>query len=350
MSAPPPRRPAARRRAVVVPAALAALLLAGCGEHAVLGPDGPAARSIARLGWFMLIAAFVIGGGYLLGLGYALWRGGRRPATPPGEGGRPAHGERDERSERGLVVAGGVVLPVLVIAALTTLSLNILNDRPPPDALSLHVIGHRYWWEVRYPAAGATPGFTTANEFVIPVGRPVAITLDSADVQHSFWLPDLAGKMDLYPGRTNQLVIQADHTGRYRGQCAELCGVQHANMAFTVQAVPPDEFAAYLTHHAALAAPPDTDAERAGQAAFLSRPCAGCHTIRGTAAAGELGPDLTHLASRRTIGAGVAPNDRGHLGGWVANSQTMKPGNEMPPVPLTPQQLQDLLVYLESLE
>ncbi|MEZ5264478.1 MAG: hypothetical protein R2755_22475 [Acidimicrobiales bacterium] len=111
------------------------------------------------------------------------------------------------------------------------------------------------------PGSGATPGFTTANEFVIPVGRPVAITLDSADVQHSFWLPDLAGKMDLYPGRTNQLVIQADHTGRYRGQCAELCGVQHANMAFTVQAVPPDEFAAYLTHHAAPSAPPDTDAD-----------------------------------------------------------------------------------------
>jgi cytochrome c oxidase subunit 2 len=326
------------RRGTVRPwwvAALApgALATACSDDHNVMRPDGPHGSSIADLGWFMIITAGVIAVVFVGLLLRALWRGGRRA--------RPAN----DRSERAFILAGGVALPLAVVGTLTVLSLNVLNDHAPAGALHITVTGHQYWWEVRYDDAG----FTTANEFVIPVGRPVQFTLRSDDVIHSFWVPDLGGKIDMVPGHTNKVVLQASTPGRYRGQCAEYCGLQHAKMAVIVEAMAPADYDAWQQHESGPAVAATTAEARAGQEAFGALPCASCHTIRGTAARGDVGPDLTHFAARQTLGAGAAPNDRGHLGGWIANAQTTKPGNAMPPIPMSPEQLQAVLGYLESL-
>jgi cytochrome c oxidase subunit 2 len=221
-----------------------------------------------------------------------------------------------------------------------------LADDHGPATEHITIIGHQYWWEVRYDGTDAL----TANEFHIPVDEDVAITLESADVVHSLWVPELGPKRDLIPGRVSEITWHAEQTGRYRGQCAEFCGLQHANMAFYVVVEPRDSFDEWLALQESDAAEPSTQAERAGLDAFVEQPCASCHAIRGTEADGDLGPDLTHLASRETIGAGVARLDRGHLGGWISDSQSLKPGNLMPPITLSPEQLQSLLAYLESLK
>jgi cytochrome c oxidase subunit 2 len=319
-----------RRRVPLTILPLAGLLVASCsGDHDVLSPQGSQADGIAALGWFMIATATVIAVVFLGLLGYGLTRGGLR-AWRPGDG---------------FVVAGGIVLPLAVIVVLTGLSLNQLNDRVPADAVHIEVIGHQFWWEVHYP----DDGVTTANELAIPVGRPVELTLRSVDVQHSFWVPGLAGKIDLYPGHTNHLLLDAHSPGRYRGQCAEFCGIQHAQMIFEVTAEPADRYDAWVRAQAAPAAEPATDDQRAGRDALVQGTCGSCHAVRGTGARGDKGPDLTHLASRQTIGAGAAPLNRGNLGGWIANAQTIKPGNNMPPVPLTPDELRHILDYLESL-
>lgn len=311
-------------------------VVGACGrdDGNVLDPEGAQAERIAGLGWFLVVTATVVSVVFLGLLVHGLVRGGRSDASRP------------RVSETGFVVAGGVALPLVVIAVITVLALDVLADDADDGALSIQVTGYQYWWEVTYPDAG----FTTANEFAIPVGRPVEVTLRSADVIHSFWLPDLAGKIDMVPGQENSMVLSAEEPGRYRGQCAEYCGIQHAQMAFFVDALPEDDFEDWVDARAADAREPVTASERTGLEAFNDLPCASCHTIRGTEADGDQGPDLTHLASRETIGADAVPNDRGHLGGWIANSQTAKPGNTMPPIPMAPDQLQTLLDYLESLE
>jgi cytochrome c oxidase subunit 2 len=198
---------------------------------------------------------------------------------------------------------------------------------------------------VRYPEGG----IVSANEIHVPVGRPVRLNLTSRDVIHSFWVPQLTVKTDLIPGHTNTTWIQATRPGTYRGQCAEYCGLQHAKMAILVVADPPGTFARWLaTEQQPAAAAADPLAAR-GRLALERNSCAACHTVRGTAATGTVGPDLTHFGGRRTIGAGALANTRGNLGGWIVNSQTVKPGNKMPPQPLTSEELQDLLAYLESL-
>ena len=311
--------------------ALLALLASACsGDHHVLAPEGSQAKGISAIGWFMIVTASVIGLVFYALLAYGLVRGGRR---------------RGWGSESGFVIAGGIVLPALVVGILSVLTINTLNDGPADDAVHIEVVGHQFWWEVRY----LDEGFTTANEFQIPVDRPVELTLRSDDVIHSFWVPDLAGKIDMVPGQTNHLQLEAHEPGRYRGQCAEYCGLQHAQMAFFVTASEPADYEAWVADHAADAPAPTGAEEQAGQQAFMDLPCASCHTIRGTDATGELGPDLTHFASRETIGAGAVDNTRGNLSGWIANSQTIKPGNEMPPIPMDPEQLTSLLAYLESL-
>jgi cytochrome c oxidase subunit 2 len=203
-----------------------------------------------------------------------------------------------------------------------------------------------WWWEVRYPDHEVT----TANEIYIPAGQPVNFRLTTNDVIHSFWVPELNGKIDMIPGKTNTLWLQAAEPGIYRGLCTEFCGLQHAKMQYLVIAVPPNAFAQWVEQQRQPAPAPTDETTRLGQQIFLGSACVYCHAIRGTNASGQLGPDLTHIASRRTLGAGILPNNRGTLGGWTINSQHIKPGNRMPPMNLSGAELQALLDYLATLQ
>jgi cytochrome c oxidase subunit II len=273
----------------------------------------------------------------------------RRRGDDPGD-------ERRLRTERLLIVGGGILLPVAIAVTLTALNVGYVRavdgwtGRPITAGLAngaeIEVVGHRYWWEVRYPQEG----FVTANEIHIPVGRPVTLSLTSSDVIHSLWVPQLHGKMDLTPGHTTYLTLEADHAGTYRGVCAEFCGEQHALMGFLVIAEDEGEHEAWRARQAQTAAEPATEEAARGLEVFLEQGCGACHAIAGTPAGGRLGPDLTHFGSRRTIGAATVPNTRGHLGGWVVNAQSVKPGNLMPPIRLDADELLGLVDYLEGLE
>lgn len=321
---------------VLVP--VVALVAVGCGdqEGGALDPRGTAARELNVLFWVMVVAGTAV---FVLVIAL-LVRAARGRTTDDPE-------PRERRSAR-LVLGGGVVLPILVLVPLTVMMLVVGNRLSPRlgDAYEITVIGHQFWWEVHYPDAGVV----TANEIHIPAETTVRVRLESADVIHSFWVPQLAGKIDMIPGQTTELLIDADEPGTYLGYCAEFCGVQHARMRFLVVAQPEAEFDAWLAHQATDATPPDTEAARRGAETFAQVGCAACHSVRGTDATGTLGPDLTHVASRTTLGAATVPNDRGQLGGWIVDPQAVKPGNLMPPTPLTSEQLLDLIAYLESLE
>jgi cytochrome c oxidase subunit 2 len=250
-----------------------------------------------------------------------------------------------------VVVVGGLIFPavtLLVVFALTqnTLAALFAQDRNIQEDLVVEVIGHQWWWEVRYP----NQQFTTANEIRIPVGQTVRVLLTSEDVIHSFWVPRLHGKLDLNPGLVNTMWLHADQAGDYWGECAEFCGLQHAKMQFVVVAEPSDRFAAWLERQQAPAPEPADPFIQEGQQIFLGSACVYCHAIKGTNASGDLGPDLTHLASRRTLGAGILPNTRGNLAGWIIDAHGIKPGNLMPPMDLSGSELQAMLAYLETLE
>jgi cytochrome c oxidase subunit II len=248
-----------------------------------------------------------------------------------------------------IIVWAGILVPaviLLIVFAATARTLRVLATPERAEELTIHVIGHQWWWEVIYPQQG----FETANELHIPVGRPVQIVLSTQDVIHSFWVPELHGKLDMIPGRTNAYWLQADEPGEYWGECAEFCGIQHAKMAFVVVAEPEAEFTAWLAQQQQPATAPTAALEQEGEQIFLGSTCVQCHAIKGTQATGELGPDLTHLASRRTLGAGALPNNPGSLSGWIANPQHIKPGNLMPASNLTGSELQALLAYLATLE
>lgn len=331
---------------VSLPIALSAL--AGCqgaslsaipsGAPSVLNPQGPFATSISNLGWFIIILGtlvFIAYGGLVL---YGSLR--RRQA--------PALAEPGKATPSLFIPIGGIAIPAVILLITYFFTLNTMNAIPytVPGAYVVEVTGHQWWWEVHYPDAGVT----TANEIHIPAGRPVEIRETSADVIHSFWVPELNGKMDLFPNRTTSLMIQASKPGTYRGECAEFCGTQHAKMDFLVIADSPDQFTQWLDNQKTVPPSPSSAQLRKGQQAFLGSACVYCHSIRGTNASGDLGPDLTHLASRTTIGAGILPNTRGNLAGWIVDAQGIKPGNRMPPIQLDADQLQALLDYLESLK
>jgi cytochrome c oxidase subunit 2 len=216
--------------------------------------------------------------------------------------------------------------------------------------LQVRVTGHQWWWEVQYRDSSPQKWATTANEIHVPVGRPVVFELRSTDVIHSLWPPNLNGKRDLIPGNENSIWFQADSAGVYRGQCAEFCGHQHAKMAFLIVAEPPDSFAAWLVRQRDTAHTPTDSVAMRGQEVFLASSCVMCHAIAGTPAGSRIGPDLTHLASRRTIAAGTLLNTRGNLARWIVNPQTIKPGVRMPPNKLDADDMQALLTYLETLE
>ncbi len=244
---------------------------------------------------------------------------------------------------------GASVVGLLVLLAGDVFTSRALARLPLQDAVDIELVGHSWWWEARYRNADAAREFTTANELTIPVGRPVIVTLRADDVIHSLWVPNLAGKKDLIPGRTATLRLRADRAGTYRGQCAEFCGLEHALMALLVHAVPPADYEAWAANQRRPAREPADPAARRGRDVFLGASCARCHAIAGTPAQGSIGPDLTHLASRQTIAAGMFPNNRGHLAGWIGDPQALKPGVNMPANPLPPDDLQALLAYLENL-
>ncbi|HEX2204583.1 MAG TPA: cytochrome c oxidase subunit II [Longimicrobium sp.] len=327
------------------PAIPVAILLAACDrEFSATPPAGPQAERISGLTGYLAwtgTAVFLAVVAFLL---YALWRGRRRAENAAG----PA-------AERTLTlwVGGAVAVTTLILAV--TLVLNFQTGRAlaefaEPDALVIRVTGHQWWWQVDYQDPDYSRRFTTANEIHIPVGRRVRVEVQSRDVIHSFWAPNLHGKVDLIPGYTATTYLRADRPGVYHGRCAEYCGMQHARMDFRVIAEPPEKFAAWYEGQLKSATPPADSVRQAGRQVFLSKGCALCHTVRGTPAGSRVGPDLTHLATRRTIAAGTLPNTRGHLGGWVSDPQKIKPGAKMPPNQLAPNELHALLGYLESLK
>jgi cytochrome c oxidase subunit 2 len=323
--------------------AICGLLACEQNGQSALHVAGPAAARIADLWWLMLAVATAV---FLLVLVVLF-----RAFTHRGFRAEP-HTASDDRTLTKWVIAGGVALPAIVLAPLFVFTLYTFGRLTPPegnDVIEVVITGKQWWWDVQYTGHDPQDLVRGANEVHIPVGQPVRVRLRSADVIHSFWAPALQGKMDLVPGRVNTTWIQADSAGVYRGECAEYCGLQHTRMQFRVVAHAPAEYASWVERYRQPAVPPADSAARTGQAVFLRSGCAFCHTIRGTPARGTVGPDLTHLASRRTLAAGTLPNTRGHLAGWLGNPQAIKPGNKMPQIPLRPGELQALLAYLGTL-
>ena len=323
------------------------LLASGCAGvpatdiPSTLDARGLAAANIAELWWILFglgTAVFVAVTGLLLYIVLAR----RRRLDDDEVDLRPVNG-------RPWILWGGVIIPLVILLAaffFNMRSLIALASPAPATPLTVEVIGHRWWWEVRYP----DESIVTANEIRIPVGQPVQVNLTSLDVIHSFWVPQLGGKMDLNPGEVNSTWIQADERGVYRGLCAEFCGLQHARMHFLVVVDSEEAFNTWLARESQPAPEPTNELIHRGQQVFLGSACVYCHTVRGTNASGDLGPDLTHLNSRLSLAAGILENNPGNLAAWIVDPQHLKPGNLMPPTNLDGEELQALLAYLETLE
>jgi len=303
----------------------------------VLDPAGPFAGPVVTVAWVLFVMAAVVMVVVLVALGVALF-GPRRWRQRIG-------GER-------LVWVGGLAFPVVVLTGLLIYGLTVtarVSEAPRPGEMRVRVTGEMWWWRVAYLDDQGREVIQDANEVHIPVGRPVVFELESADVIHSFWVPRLGGKTDMIPGRRNFMRLQADKAGTFGGQCAEYCGGPHALMGLVVIAHEPQAYAAWRAKQAQPAMA--TAMPSAGAAVFTQSGCGACHTIRGTESNGLAGPDLTHVGSRQTLGAGILPNNQGTLGGWISNSQAIKPGNRMPAYPvLTGQELRDVSAYLASLK
>jgi cytochrome c oxidase subunit II len=317
--------------------------------HDALHALGPQAGHIVDL-WRVFL--FVCGGvflGVIAVLAYALWRAPRSDATQAPDLSTVNVPEPRLRRNVAAAIAASVVL-LLVLLAASVFTDRALARLPLKDAINIEVTAHQWWWTVKYVNGPVSETFVTANEIHVPVGRPVVVKLNSDDVIHSLWVPSLAGKRDLVPGRTAQMAFRADRPGLYRGQCAEFCGFQHAFMAFEVHAHAPAEYEAW--RQAQLRPPPepaDRQAQR-GKSLFQSVSCALCHTVQGTLAQGRRAPDLTHLGSRRTIAAGTLPNTPDNLASWIADPHKHKPGVNMPATPLSPEDLDALVAYLGTLK
>ena len=250
-----------------------------------------------------------------------------------------------------VLLATGVTTAILFVFLIFDFSVGrTITTNPGNRALQIRVTGHQWWWEVQYRDSLPQNGVTTANEIHIPVGRPVVFELRSTDVIHSFWPPNLSPKRDQIPGDENSLWFQADRPGVYRGVCAEFCGHQHAKMGFLVVAEPPGEFTGWLARQRDTAPTPTDSLAQRGREVFLASSCVMCHAISGTPAGSRIGPDLTHLASRRTLAAGTLPNTLGYLTAWIVDPQAIKPGVKMPPNQLSGPDLVALVAYLETLK
>jgi cytochrome c oxidase subunit 2 len=307
---------------------------------------GVRAQSIAYLAWFTIAVSLLV---ILIitGLLLAAIRRGRSRLVPvlPGE----AFVERPPGGASWIYIGVGITTMVLLVTMVWTFVTLASTGNPPPGpaAVRLQITGHQWWWEVRYLDDDPSQEFTTANELHIPVGKVVQLTLQTADVIHSFWVPALAGKTDLIPGQHNQTWLMASHPGVYRGQCGEYCGQQHAHMAFEVIASAPDQFQQWRKRQ--LQSTALHTATNAGQDLFIAR-CGICHTVRGTMAGGVLGPDLTHVATRQMIAAATVQNNPAGIAAWIADPQHIKPGNYMPRLDLSGPQLASLLQYVQSLK
>jgi cytochrome c oxidase subunit II len=323
--------------------AAACLILTGCdGMQSALNPYGPFAARISRMSWIIFIVSALI---FLATMGF-LWKAVRAHRTKAG---------LNERQGWTFVVLAGIAVPLVILFAFLVYSVSVANVNAkalPDDALTIEARGYQWWWDFLYRGSEDNPsaGARVSNEFHIPVGQTVRIELHSLDVIHSFWVPNLHGKMDMIPGRTTTIALQADRPGVFRGQCAEFCGLQHAHMAFVVVAEPEEQFNAWLAHQRSPALEPTDPALLRGREVFLTTSCGMCHAIRGTLALAGVAPDLTHIGSRRTLAAGTIPNTPGHLAGWIADPQSIKPGNRMPPNNLPSTDLTALVSYLGSLK
>jgi cytochrome c oxidase subunit II len=319
---------------------LAGLLLASCDDSpSTLAPGGPAAERIAGLWWWLLISATLVTIATFTLLGIALWRS-----------------RQDRQFDRLMGMSGdrfailaGALIPTVILIMVTFVTLDVMADlETPPEepALVVEVIGWMWWWEVRYPGTDAV----TANEIHIPAGQTVELHVWAEDVIHSFWVPEIAGKIDMFPNSVNTMWIKADEPGIYRGQCAEFCGLQHTFMAKLLVVHEPDDFDAWLAAESQPAPEPDDPLLQRGQEVFMENQCLFCHAIRGTEAVGTVGPDLTHVMSRQTLGAATIPNSIGNLAAWTADPHEFKPGVKMPPVNFGGEDFEALIAYLASLE
>jgi cytochrome c oxidase subunit 2 len=308
----------------------------------MLDPKGTEARHIAGVWWLMFAiaaAVYLVVGGLII---YSILRGrGRRSPAP--DTNEPAPARFDDR----MIVWGGVVVPLVILFVLAVVTVRTTNAlrKPERDPLRISVVGKRWWWAVEYPSIH----FTTANEIHLPSGRPIELHLTSDNVIHSFWVPQLAGKMDTIPGQDNVLRFVAQTPGTYRGECAEFCGIQHAHMGFTVVVQSPGAFGRWLAAHERATREPTSELADEGLVAFNAQSCAGCHTIAGTQAQGVLGPDLSDLGERRTLGAGAAVNNPTNLARWITNAPSLKQGVLMPEVALSAAETRAIVTYLESL-
>ena len=333
-----------RRRALLV--AAVGLLLAGCGEQVLpqnsLDPEGPVARDLHEL----IKPVFYIAGVILvLVLGLVLYAGIRFRRRSDDEAPPQIHG--NAKLELGWTIAPALILAVVAVLTLGTV-FDVDRKAEGAGVIPVTVIGHQWWWEYRYPEHGVV----TANELHIPTGAPVAVTLQSVDVVHSFWPPKLAGKVDVIPNRDNHMTIQADKPGTYHGQCAEFCGVSHANMRLRVVAHTPAGFDAWVASNARPARLPSPDEdERAASGAnlFRQKGCASCHAVKGFAA-GEVGPDLTHLMQRKVFAGAMFDLNKRNLRAWLRDPPGEKPGSLMPDLNLSEDEITELIAYLDTLE
>lgn len=323
------------------------LSLQGCaGWQSALDPKGPGAAELAWLIWFFTGLCTVVWVLVMIALARPLMMRPRARTEP-----LAVDAEKDNRKLRVVMTAVGLTAAILIGLTLLSFFANRTLAAIGSDAaLTIRVTGHQWWWEVRYEDATPSRILTTANEIHIPAGEPVRLLLTSTDVIHSFWVPSLSGKLDLIPGRVNVLDIKADKPGVYRGQCAEFCGAQHANMSTFIIAEPRAKFDAWWNDQLKPAAAPMGDEAKAGEDLFLKRPCVMCHKIGGTPAGGTVAPDLTHIASRHTLAAGTLTMSRGNLAAWIADPQGVKPGSHMPVVELSGDELNAIVAYLEGLK
>ena len=319
--------------------------MSGLGiNQSVLSPAGVQASSIHTLWLLMLTVCVAVFATVLVALLVGVIRGARNRSKE--ESALPS----ESTLTRGVGVA--VALTIVTLVALLVASVwtgRTVGSLQASSAITIAITGHQWWWEVEYEDAVPSRRVVTANELHIPTNRPVVLKVTSRDVIHSFWVPNLQGKRDLIPGYTTAIWLQADRSGVFRGQCAEFCGMQHAHMALDVVAESDQDFEAWLDAMRQPGRDPAESTPRRGRDIFMQTRCAGCHAVRGTDAAAQIAPDLTHIATRSTLGAGTLPNTPENLAAWIRDPQRVKPGNQMPPNPLTDDDLQALVAYLETL-
>ena len=320
--------------------------VASAGSQSTLDPAGPAAKYISDLSWTVYATFCVVG---VIMWVLLAWAATRR------RGSFDHHEPVDVEGGHGWIYVGGLAIPFVILATIFVLGLKTMAAFPVHDGGHVHpeirVTGRQWWWDVEYVNGPIDEHFRTANEIHIPVGRAVDIELLSADVIHSFWVPRLHGKEDLVPGQPHVIRIQADQPGTYAGQCAEYCGAQHAHMMLSVVAQSPSDYETWLAGQLHPAAQPVDDAQMRGQQLFRVKPCALCHTIRGTDSHGTVGPDLTHIGSRQGIASNMLVNNQANLAAWVTHAQALKPASQMPNISqFTGDELLALVAYLQSLK